>query len=340
MAHELYRDAAGNYSFAWAEGGAVPWHGLGQTVKKNAARSTWIKAAGYDWEVLQAAVQYEALIAGKKKPLLAEDSLSLVNYRSDTGAPLGIVTKGYKIVQPKDIFDALWNWAEAGGLTPETAGVLRGGKRFFVLAKNGGTVEIKKGDKTVSYCLLATSTDGSLATRAQWTSTRVVCANTLAVATGNGRKKAEHSCTHRTAWNPDDAAKALGVKQARQDWDEFAAKLTKLSQVKASEKDVNAYFSDLLRPPVEEKGIVLTLPQREKVAVRAVRGLDDLQRSYQSAPGAAPGTWYGAVQGVTHYIDHARGSDAGRRLDSAFFAQGADFKRRAFEDACNRAGAN
>lgn len=339
MAHEIYQDAAGQYSFAWAEGGAVPWHGLGQTVKKNASREAWLKAAGYLWSILQAPVQYEAVLTGKKKPVLAQDSQSFVNYRSDTGAPLGVVSDGYKIVQPQDIFQALWNWAEAGGLKPESAGVLRGGKRFFVLAKNGGTIEIKKGDKTQSYCLLATSADGTLATRAQWTAIRVVCANTLALATGNGKGKAEYKCTHRSVWNPDDAAEALGVKQAREDWDAFAAKLTKLAQVRAPEKEVTQYFSDLLRPP-KESGIVLDLPAaREKVPVRAIRGLDELELSYRNAPGAVPGTWYGALQGVTHFVDHARGKDVGRRLDSALFAQGAELKQRAFEVACQHAGA-
>lgn len=341
MAHELYCDANGNYSFAWAAGSAVPWHGLGQVVPKGANHEKWLKLAGYLWEVRQAPVQYEATLDGKKKPTVAESSAHLVNYRSDTGAPLGVVSDTYKIVQPKDIFEALWGWAEAGGLKPESAGVLRGGRRFFVLAKNGGTVEIKKGDKTQSYCLLATSADGTIATRAQWTAVRVVCANTLNLATGNGKGKAEYKCSHRSTWNPDEAAKALGVEQARIEWDEFAAKLTGLAAKKVSSADAAAFFSDVLRPPKDDDRIVYDLPKpRELEKVRAIRGLDELEASYRHAPGAVPGTWYGAVQGVTHYVDHARGKDVGLRMDSALFAQGADLKRRAFEDACQRAGVN
>lgn len=338
MAHDIFKNADGTYSFAWAEGGDVPWHGLGQMVPKRASRDKWLQLSGYQWEILQAPVQYEAMLDGKKKPVLAEASAHLVNYRSDTGAPLGVVSPGYKIVQPKDIFEALWSWAEAGGLKPETAGVLRGGRRFFVLAKNGGTVEVKRGDKTQSYCLLATSADGTIATRAQWTAIRVVCANTLNLATGNGRGKAEYKCSHRSEWNPDEAAAALGIKQAQIEWNDFAAKLTKLAAKKVTDADATAFFSDALRP---KDRIVLDLPkQREKEKVRAVRGLDELERSYRYAPGAVPGTWYGAVQGVTHYVDHGRGKDAGLRMDSALFAQGADLKRRAFDDACQRAGVN
>lgn len=337
MAHEIYQDGQGNFAFAWAAGGAVPWHKLGHAVPKGASRATWLKLAGYLWEIKQAPVQYEALVAGKS--LLAQSSKHVVNYRSDTGAPLGVVTTGYKVVQPQEIFDALWSWAEAGGLTPETAGVLRGGQRFFVLAKHSGTVEIKKGDKTQSFCLLATSADGTIATRAQWTAVRVVCANTLAVATG--KRKAEYKCSHRKVWDPNQAAAALGVKQAQKDWETFADQLTRLATKKVSDKDATAYFSDMLRPPRHDEGRVIDLSKTRKLEkVRAIRGLDDLETSYRHAPGAAPGTWYGVVQGLTHYVDHARGSSAGSRLDSALFAQGADLKRRGWNEALLRAGVN
>ena len=340
MAHDIYRDdATGNYSFAWAAGGAVPWHKLGQVVPEGSSRDTWISLAGYGWGIQQAPVEYQARVSGQDEPVVAQSSQHLVNYRSDTGAPLGIVSPGYRPVQPQEIFDTLWGWAEAGGLTPETAGVLRGGRRFFVLARNGGSLEIGQGDKTQSYCLLATSADGTLATRAQWTAVRVVCANTLAVATGSGRGAAEYRCTHRTTWDPDAADKALGIVQARQDWEVFAARMTALADRPVSSADVTDYYSDLLRPPKQDASRILDLTQaREPEKVRAIRGLQDLEASYRSAPGAAPGTWYGAVQGLTHYVDHVRGTDTGNRLDSALFAQGAALKLRGFEEACTRAG--
>lgn len=335
MAHDIHKDQNGQYSFAWAEGGAVPWHGLGQVVPKKTGRKRWMELAGYNWEVLQAPVEYEAMVNGK--PIRAMDTSRVVNYRSDSGAPLGVVSQGYKVVQPKELFEALWNLAEAAGLKPETAGVLKGGRRFFVLAKNGGSVEVKRGDKTQSFCLLATSADGSLATRAQWTSVRVVCANTLNLATGNGRGKAEHKCSHRSVWHPDEAAKELGLASAREDWDAFAARLTKLASKKVKDSDVTEFYSDMLRPD----RVVLDLPkQREAVKVRAIRGLDELEASYRNAPGAVPGTWYGAVQGLTHYVDHGRGKDVGQRLDSALFGQGTELKARGFEEACIRAGIN
>ena len=63
---------------------------------------------------------------------------------------------------------------------------------------------------------------------------------------------------------------------------------------------------------------------------RAVRGLDAILESYQSAPGARPGTAYGVVQGTTHYLDHVRGGDA-TRTNSAWFGQGSRLKERTVE---------
>ncbi len=44
---------------------------------------------------------------------------------------------------------------------------------------------------------------------------------------------------------------------------------------------------------------------------------------------AVPGSAYGLIQGVTRYIDHDRGKDNAKRLNSAWFGQGENIKKRA-----------
>jgi hypothetical protein len=57
--------------------------------------------------------------------------------------------------------------------------------------------------------------------------------------------------------------------------------------------------------------------------------MTDLERVYQTAPGAAPGTAYGALQAVTHWVDHVRGKNTDARVASALFGQGQALKARA-----------
>lgn len=58
----------------------------------------------------------------------------------------------------------------AGGFELETAGVLKGGKKLWALAKTGQETLLKGCDQVKAYLLLATSCDGTLCTTAQFTS--------------------------------------------------------------------------------------------------------------------------------------------------------------------------
>ena len=66
---------------------------------------------------------------------------------------------------------------KAGGFELETAGVLKGGRKLWALARTGQESALRGGDKVKAYLLLATSCDGSLCTTAQFTSVRW-CATT------------------------------------------------------------------------------------------------------------------------------------------------------------------
>src|SRR3546814_20756798 len=110
-----------------------------------------------------------------------------VLYRSDTKAPLAVVSKRFQVVQPGEILEFYRDLTEVGGFELETAGVLRGGRKFWALARTGQSVSLKGRDRVDGYLLLATACDGTLATTAQFTSVRVVCNNTLSIALGDNQ---------------------------------------------------------------------------------------------------------------------------------------------------------
>lgn len=87
-------------------------------------------------------------------------------YRSDTKAPLSVVSNRYQIVQPREVLEFYRDLTEVSGYELETAGVLKGGRKFWALARTGQTTKLKGNDQVNGYLLLATSCDGTLATTA------------------------------------------------------------------------------------------------------------------------------------------------------------------------------
>lgn len=108
--------------------------------------------------------------------------MSKVLYRSDTLASLSVVSKRYNVVQPHEVLHFYQDLVQAGRFELETAGVLKGGRMLWALAKTGQDMRLNGGDIVKYYLLLATSCDGTLCTTAQFTSLRVVCNNTLQMA--------------------------------------------------------------------------------------------------------------------------------------------------------------
>ena len=318
--------------------GAKAWHGLGQALPADATIEQWRVAAGLTYDVKAAPVQY---MNGSMHTFTGK----MVLYRDDTNAPLGVVSDGYKIVQPAEVLEFFRNLCELNKLTMETAGALKGGAIYWALAKTGHELNIA-GDSTKGYVLLSTSADGSRATDARFTSVRVVCNNTLTIANhGNSGIRTRHS----TRFDADATKAKLGIKDFESSWDKFAADMRKLCEVRVSSAEASEFFSELLRPSGERAKPRANIGAQSfadlmagnagfgesKITTdkgRAIRGLDDLKNSYYCAPGAVPGTAYGLVQGVTHFIDHVRGSDDNRQT-SAWFGQGDTLKNTAMQKA-------
>lgn len=171
----------------------TPWHGLGNRLSPKSAISVWAKQAGMEWKIQESSVFF--------LPDSSTDHIEVpdqkVLYRSDTGTALSVVSQRFQVVQPREILEFYRDLTKAQGFTLETAGVLKGGRKVWALAKTNMTANIKGNDVMNGYLLLATGCDGTLATTAQFTSVRVVCNNTLAIALRNGASavKVPHSTT-------------------------------------------------------------------------------------------------------------------------------------------------
>ena len=198
MAHEIE-------SMAFVD--ATPWHGLGNQLTPQQPIEVWQREAGMDWNINESEVMYS--VSGGDGLHLKSNPDSKVLFRSDNFNPLSVVSKRYQVVQPAEVLEFYRDLASVGGFELETAGVLKGGKKLWALAKTGQETLLKGGDRVKAYLLLATSCDGSLCTTAQFTSIRVVCNNTLQLAVGDssGSVKVPHS----TKFDPQLVKQSLGL---------------------------------------------------------------------------------------------------------------------------------
>lgn len=153
------------------------WHGLGQIVDAPPSSAEAIKLAGLDWRVDQQGL-YRADMDGLPD--------YRVNVRSDTKNTLGVVSKDYQVLQNHEMFDWFKGLDGFAEITLETAGALGVGETVWVLAYCKG-LDLRIGDDVSrAYMLVCNGHDGTRALTVKPTTVRVVCANTLAMATRVG----------------------------------------------------------------------------------------------------------------------------------------------------------
>ena len=298
--------------------GAAPWHGLGTQLSNHQPIEIWAREAGLNWEIKETAVRFTS--SDQLTQNLHSFPDNKVLYRSDNLAALSVVGHRFKVVQPSEILEFYRDLTEVFGFELETAGVLKGGRKIWALARTGQSANLK-GDVSNGYVLLATACDGTLATTAQFTSIRVVCNNTLAVALGGKEKSVK--VPHRTNFDPVAVKFRLGISVSA--WDSFMYSMKGLAERKVSDADVSRFLRSVFSDESKE---VPVLNERAAAATKFLFDGAGRGAELQSAKGTA----FGLLNSVTEFVDHmrrARGADY--RLDSAWFGQGATLKSKALE---------
>lgn len=307
--------------------GQEPWHGLGNKLAPKQSLETWARAAGMNWSIEEAEVRF---VAASNKNLGSIHAFpeQKVLYRSDTKAPLSVVSARYQVVQPSEILEFYRDLTEVGGFQLETAGVLKDGKKLWALARTGQSATLKGKDEVNGYLLLATACDGTLATTAQFTSVRVVCNNTLQIALGDSASAVK--VPHRSQFDAQAVKRQLGI--AISSWDAFIARTKALAERKVSDSAAEAFLRRVLTYSTPNASDRDTLAVNE----RAIKAVGQLYagRGKGADLASASGTAWGLLNSVTEYVDHfrrARSDD--HRRDAAWFGQGAAIKQKAWDEA-------
>lgn len=342
MAHQITIRANGFAESAFARNteAAGRWHGLGQDIDSEASIEEWQKAAGMDWRIQRGKVRFAtAQDQGSDEWATMDDRHVL--FRSDTKAPLGIVSPEYKALQPKAALEFFRDLVAGNGFKLTSAGTLFGGRRYWALASIGEYATILDAqDRMEGYLLLATSADGTLATLVRDTSVCVVCNNTL-TASLSAKAKHEVKVNHRAKFNADKVKDELGI--ARGNFATFATTMRELAKQSMTEGDAARLTLSLLEPelavmkattPTERKEYSEAVAKAQQSRpFRKIMGLFEGEGKGSNLLGRE-GTFWGWVNAVTEYVDHhAQAQSENNRMSSAWFGPGENLKTRAVEVA-------
>ena len=314
--------------------GKTPWHGLGNELSPNQSIEVWAKQAGMDWRIESSDVSYMATNDKGQQLIMPYDD-NKVLYRSDTLEPLSVVSQRYQEVQPLEILEFYRDLTEQSHFELETAGVLKGGRKFWALARTGQTASLKGGDVSNGYLLLATACDGTLATTAQFTSIRVVCNNTLSVSladSSGGVVKVPHS----TQFDAEKVKQQLGVSIKQ--WDEHMYQMKQLSERRVTQAEAVNYLSRVFNDR-DNDIILFNTSKKQKDAVPNAKAMNQVMSMFNGqGRGAeldsARDTAYGLLCAMTEYVDHERRAmSTDSRLDSSWFGAGGRLKDKSLDEA-------
>lgn len=328
--------------------GETPWHGLGNQLTPQQPIEVWAQQAGMGWRIETSDVSYMAKNERGQSIIMPYEEQRVL-YRSDTHTPLSVVSQRYQEVQPMEILEFYRDLTEQSGFELETAGILKGGKKFWALARTGESTALKGKDVSHGYILLATACDGSLATTAQFTNIRVVCNNTLAIALrGQSGSAGVVKVPHSTKFDADKVKQQLGVSVRA--WDEHMYEMKQLSQRKVTQGEAAAFFDAVfnntnMNVTDQEENIIQFYrnvanpnPTKEKsepngrAMSKAMIMFNGQGRGAELS--SAKNTAYGLLCSITEFADHERRAmSTDHRLDSAWFGAGANLKQRGLEQA-------
>lgn len=358
MAHQIEKN-----QFAYV--GAPAWHNLGHQVQVGTTGEQMLDLIGLNIRIQTRALAMRDAYGNRDNMLTKQLDEFRAVVRSDNDHVFQVVSKRYKPVQNIEIVNFFREFCDAGHADMETVGSLRDGAVIWAQAKlrdtTGYASTLMTGDKLLGHLLLATSHDGSIKTIGKPCQTRVVCGNTIAAAFGE--KTATYSLKHSSTFGKmqkDEAKRVMGcaIEQVQatnamaaklasvnidnSDWLEFMAGVVGKDNVYQA-KDANVATVAPVASVASTRSSFLDQiidNQTESPLSRIVR---EIQEATISSPGSdlpsARGTLWGAVNGVTYYVDHAKRahSDDNRQF-AAWFGPGETMKNKAVAVAVEMAG--
>lgn len=293
----------GKASMFYALDRGTPWHGEGTALETASGYEEAIAAAGIDWEVELRKIR---VVDGSVIP-----QYKAVVRLTDNKA-VGVVGNDYKPIQNRDVFDFMDSLAQDGKLLYESGGSLNNGSTVWMLARLTEDMRIG-GDVYAQYLLGTTSHNATTSAAFYATSVRVVCENTLNMAT-NRRALAHVRHTGDVVDKLEKARAILAVTneshRRMQEW------LKRSAEVKVSD-DSFTKVQEQLFGKLDD-----ATPTQRRNAIELFQNIykEEVDRNGETA--------YSLVNAVTGYGDHGiRVTKGGTRMGSMISGRSASFKK-------------
>ena len=329
MAHEI----EGNSAFYTK---TPAWHKLGVVLSNAPTREEAWKLA-YPHHLLEH--DLTASIPDSDNTTPTHDMTGWKAIIRDDGKEIACVRKSYEIMQPWEHFAFFDPYLDTGDCTLESGGSLRDGTRMWALAKlNQAKADAATDDPITAYLLAYTGFDGTLSYGTRLTPTRVVCANTLAVAMGGkGSHNVHHTIRHTKNMRKRVVAVQEEIAAALKDFYNLTDTYKALAHKKmAAATMINYVKSVFVTPEMEAK-----LKEENKdvspqtiTKINRVLDLIEGQTGLELVP-AIRGTAWQAYNAVSEYLTHEHGRTDDSRLNGQWFGESARINNRALALAVN-----
>jgi phage/plasmid-like protein (TIGR03299 family) len=326
MAHEIGKfNGADTIAYA----GETPWHKLGQVIPAGVENDieAVMKLAGLDWIV----EKFPLFFANADGTLGAQNPYAYGVRRAGDDQILSAIGPETEVVQNGEAFGILEPLVKEYGCTIEVAGALGRGERVWMLLKAPQSLQPVPGDVVNSYMVLRHAHDNSQSTEGIFTTTRVVCANTMgmAIAAAGGEDV--------------ETGRAFRIKKTSGVKDRIAEAKQLMSRFGHAMKTTNETFATLARKQVTPEDIALIIegiaPLPKKTTMDAETGVEFITEAESkvvterrktiasliyTSPGAAlsgadvetgKATAWSVLNAVSYYFDHVRAEEA--KTDSA-----------------------
>jgi phage/plasmid-like protein (TIGR03299 family) len=313
MSHEIEM-VNGVAQMAYA--GELPWHGLGQQVSDDITTDGMMEAAGLDWSVSKQPMYYMDDL-GEMGEVPGKSAL----VRSSDNKVMDIVGQDWNPVQNAEAFEFFREFVDTGDMQMHTAGSLKDGKMVWALAKvnDGFTIKTAQGEDSVeSYLLFSNPHQYGKSIDVRFTPIRVVCNNTLTLSL-NQNVDQYVRMGHQRPFNAEDAMATLGMAQQKLGQYKEAAEY--LCQKSYTTDDMLNYFNQVF-PSASDRDSNKSREAQEVMHTQAGAALGE-------------GTFWQLFNTVTYMTDHTLGRNSDTRLQSAWYGQNQNVKKKALELAVN-----
>lgn len=329
MAHNLEIRENNEVSFAGNAGKErknVAWHGLGTYFDRPMTVKEAIEASHSDYNVNKGTLlhitpeQVQAIKNGQpiNSMFTVNDIVNshVCTYREDRNEILGVVGKGYEIVQNLQGFEFINELTGVGasndplmpGAVIETAGVLGKGERIFVTAKLPNNLSIgDRNDIVEDYIVFTNAHDGSNAVSAFFTPIRVVCNNTLNAAFSNSYNKVYFRHTKNVANKLAMARQIMNVHEVYKE--QLSTNLVELSHKNMTDNEIKNLVcqvfltSEQLKEVQKNNGIYTNI---DEISTRAKNNLNNVISTIENGVGQElyKGTALWVYNGFTSFYNN------------------------------------